>query len=106
MRREDICDTLLTLSHSCPCVTMSSYVKKYAKPPECDDNIIRCTSRRFDSWCPGSTSPKYECSQGTSWEKRVIYGGLYQHRRVNFVFINTQPEISFKYCIIAKRRAV
>ena len=42
-----------------------------------------------------------ECFQGTSWENRVMYGGLYQHTREILYLLYTQPEISFNYCIIA-----
>ena len=31
---------------------------------------------------------------------------LYQHTRVVLYLLYTQPEISFNYCIIAKRRAM
>ena len=39
--------------------------------------------------------------KGTSWENRVMYGGLYQNTRVVLYLLYTQPEISYYYCIIA-----
>ena len=33
-----------------------------------------------------------------------MYFGLYQHMRVVLYLLYTQPEISFNYCIISKRR--
>ena len=53
------------------------------KPPECVDIIT-------DS-----------CFQGTSWENGVMFGGLYQHTRVDLYSLYTQPEISFNYCMTA-----
>ena len=51
------------------------------KLPSCND-IIRCTSLSFPSWCPESTRPMDSCFQGTSCENLMMYGGLYQHTRV------------------------
>ena len=78
---------------------LETYVN-YTKPSECVD-IIRHTPRGFHSWCPGSTGPLDECFQGTSWENRVMFFGLYQPMMVVLYLLYTQPEISFSYSMIA-----
>ena len=45
-------------------------------------DIICRTSLGFHSWCPESTRPTDSCFQGTSCEKLMMYGGLYQHTHV------------------------
>ena len=51
--------------------------------------MIHGTSLSFPSWCPESTCPTDSCFQGTICEKRMMYGGLYQHTQaVSYMYFS------------------
>ena len=47
---------------------------------------IRRTSLGFPSRCPENTCATDSCFQGTTCENLMMYGGLYQHIRVLYIY--------------------